>query len=64
MKPPRVINLDQIGMKDIKLVGGKCASLGEIKWRLSTADAHQFYMKFGFSSLKEPMKIMEKICTQ
>lgn len=30
MKTPLVLDLDQIGMKDIKLVGGKCASLGEM----------------------------------
>jgi pyruvate,water dikinase len=36
MNAPLVINLDQIGMKDIKLVGGKCASLGEMICNLSS----------------------------
>jgi pyruvate,water dikinase len=30
MKGHLVLNLDQVGMTDIKLVGGKCASLGEM----------------------------------
>jgi pyruvate, water dikinase len=33
---PLVLNLDQVGMKDIKLVGGKCASLGEMICNLSS----------------------------
>lgn len=36
MKAELVINLDRIGMKDIKLVGGKCASLGEMICNLSS----------------------------
>lgn len=36
MKAPLVLNLDQIGMQDIKLVGGKCASLGEMIRNLTT----------------------------
>ena len=36
MKPQLVINLSQIGMKNIKLVGGKCASLGEMIRNLSS----------------------------
>lgn len=36
MKAPFVLNLDQIGMKDMKLVGGKCASLGEMIQNLSS----------------------------
>lgn len=30
-------------------------------WKLSTVDAHNFYRKNGFDSLKDPDKIMEKI---
>ncbi len=36
MKAELVINLDRIGMKDIKHVGGKCASLGEMIRNLSS----------------------------
>ena len=36
MKAPLVLNLDQIGMKDISLVGGKCASLSEMIRNLSS----------------------------
>lgn len=32
-----------------------------IKWRLATSDAHAFYEKFGFTTLKEPEKVMERI---
>src|SRR6476620_8596019 len=35
MKPSLVLSLDQVGMKDIALVGGKCASLGEMIRNLS-----------------------------
>jgi N-acetylglutamate synthase-like GNAT family acetyltransferase len=31
------------------------------KWMLATADAHSLYEKFGFSSLMNPEKFMEKI---
>ena len=33
---PLVLNLDQVSMHDIKLVGGKCASLGEMIRNLSS----------------------------
>ncbi len=36
MKAELVVNLERIGMKDIKLVGGKCASLGEMICNLSS----------------------------
>lgn len=37
-------------------------SLQNIKvWRLSTADAHGLYEKFGFTPLKNPTVMMEKI---
>ncbi len=36
MKTELVINLERIRMKDIKLVGGKCASLGEMIGNLSS----------------------------
>ncbi|MEO8584441.1 MAG: phosphoenolpyruvate synthase [Flavitalea sp.] len=36
MKPTLVLQLSQVGMKDIKLVGGKCASLGEMICNLSS----------------------------
>ncbi len=36
MKAELVVNLDRIGMKDIKNVGGKCASLGEMIRNLSS----------------------------
>ena len=32
-----------------------------IKWRLSTEDAHSFYSKFGFTAVREPNRLMEKI---
>lgn len=30
-------------------------------WRLATSDAHSLYNKFGFTALKTPEKMMEKI---
>jgi pyruvate, water dikinase len=36
MKVQLVLNLNEIGMKDIRLVGGKCASLGEMIRNLSS----------------------------
>ncbi|WP_299120343.1 GNAT family N-acetyltransferase [uncultured Winogradskyella sp.] len=30
-------------------------------WMLKTADAHNLYKQFGFTELKEPEKIMEKL---
>lgn len=38
--------------------------LQEVKiWRLATSDAHFLYEKFGFNSLANPEKMMEKIIT-
>jgi N-acetylglutamate synthase-like GNAT family acetyltransferase len=38
--------------------------LQEVKiWRLATSDAHFLYEKFGFNSLAQPEKMMEKIVT-
>jgi N-acetylglutamate synthase-like GNAT family acetyltransferase len=33
---------------------------GVRKWRLATQDAHEFYIKFGFSAIQNPEKLMEK----
>ena len=30
-------------------------------WRLATTDAHNLYQKFGFTALKSPEKMMERI---
>lgn len=30
-------------------------------WRLATSDAHSLYNKFGFTALKTPEKMMEKV---
>jgi GNAT superfamily N-acetyltransferase len=30
-------------------------------WRLATTDAHYLYQKFGFTALKSPEKMMERI---
>jgi GNAT superfamily N-acetyltransferase len=30
-------------------------------WRLATSDAHFLYKKFGFTSLENPEKMMEKM---
>ncbi len=58
MKVELVISLDRVGMKDIKQVGGKCASLGEMISNLSslgvavpngfaiTTDAYMEFIKF------------------
>jgi GNAT superfamily N-acetyltransferase len=36
--------------------------LKEVKiWRLATTDAHFLYSKFGFTALKSPEKMMEKV---
>lgn len=38
------------------------SALKEVKiWRLATSDAHFLYKKFGFKSLENPDKMMEKI---
>lgn len=40
----------------------KYEALAKVKvWRLATTDAHYLYQKFGFTSLKSPDKMMEKI---
>jgi GNAT superfamily N-acetyltransferase len=40
----------------------KREALAKVKvWRLATTDAHYLYQKFGFTSLKSPEKMMEKI---
>ncbi|WP_409415390.1 GNAT family N-acetyltransferase [Flavobacterium sp. PS2] len=37
-------------------------ALKEVKiWRLATTDAHFLYSKFGFTALKSPEKMMEKV---
>ncbi|MEA9413435.1 GNAT family N-acetyltransferase [Flavobacterium sp. PL02] len=37
-------------------------ALKEVKiWRLATTDAHFLYKKFGFTALKSPEKMMEKV---
>jgi GNAT superfamily N-acetyltransferase len=37
-------------------------ALKEVKiWRLATTDAHFLYSKFGFTTLKSPEKMMEKV---
>lgn len=39
-----------------------CPELKSIKvWRLATTDAHYLYQKFGFTALKSPEKMMERI---
>jgi GNAT superfamily N-acetyltransferase len=38
------------------------AALKDVKiWRLATTDAHFLYSKFGFTALKSPEKMMEKV---
>ncbi|WP_411273277.1 GNAT family N-acetyltransferase [Daejeonella sp.] len=32
------------------------------KWGLGTKDAHEFYKKFGFTSLSRPEVMMERVC--
>lgn len=40
----------------------KYEALAQVKvWRLATTDAQYLYQKFGFTSLKSPEKMMEKI---
>ena len=40
----------------------KHEELANVKvWRLATTDAHYLYQKFGFTSLKSPEKMMERI---
>lgn len=40
----------------------KHEALANVKvWRLATTDAHYLYQKFGFTALKSPEKMMEKI---
>ncbi|MDN3671543.1 GNAT family N-acetyltransferase [Flavobacterium branchiarum] len=43
----RMINEPEL--KDVKI------------WRLATSDAHSLYSKFGFTALKTPEKMMEKV---
>ncbi|WP_347349402.1 GNAT family N-acetyltransferase [Flavobacterium sp. EDS] len=43
----RMIN--EPALKDVKI------------WRLATTDAHFLYNKFGFTALKSPEKMMEKV---
>ncbi|MCV9933627.1 GNAT family N-acetyltransferase [Flavobacterium sp. LS1R47] len=43
----RMIN--EPALKDVKI------------WRLATSDAHFLYRKFGFTALKSPEKMMEKV---
>ncbi|KIC03910.1 GNAT family acetyltransferase [Flavobacterium sp. JRM] len=41
--------LNEPALKDVKI------------WRLATTDAHFLYKKFGFTALKSPEKMMEKV---
>lgn len=34
------------------------------KWMLATKDAHKLYEKFGFSAIKSPEKLMEKLSSR
>jgi N-acetylglutamate synthase-like GNAT family acetyltransferase len=31
------------------------------KWMLATKDAHEWYHQFGFTSVKDPSKLMDKV---
>lgn len=42
-----------------------CPELKTIdKWMLATKDAHSLYSKFGFTTIKEPEKLMEKLSSR